>query len=99
MFKIHIRGLPQEITTEQVAGLCFDTLGSLDLGSSLERGKNIVNVERLYHATPNEPFKKADVKLSAISMKDCLIRQGVLSGLEQSGAHCVSDVIETSIHS
>ena len=94
MFKIHIRGLPQEITAEQVAKLCFDNLGSLDCGSPLEKGKKIVNVERLYHATPNEPFKKADVKLAAIPMKDCLIRRGVLSGVEQGAAHCVSILVK-----
>ena len=94
MFKIHIRGLPQEITAQQVEKLCSDALGSLDGISPLQRGTKVVNVERLYHATPNEPFKKADVKLAAIPMKDRLIRRGILPGLDQGAAHCVSVSVE-----
>lgn len=50
-------------------------------------------VEKLYDATPNEPFKKADVKLADIAFKDSLLRRGSLFGEDQGTTHRVSDII------
>ena len=88
-FKIHIRGLPPDATEHQVVKWCLETLGDCLDPRLAGEGTEVVRVERLYDATPNEQFKKADIRLSDVAFKDSLIRSRTLIGVDNRSTHLV----------
>ena len=91
IFKVHIRGLPPDATEAQVTKWCLDTIRASNESVVLSSNVNgVAVVEKLYEASPNELFKKADVKLADVALRDHLIRSQGLLGVSTGHAHRVS---------